>query len=134
MYVFLFSNNLLNKNLDYTLTINHSYDYAKLAKKLNYHSIWLTQHHSVLSLSISQPVIIALHILAKTSKLKVGIAGNFHVGFLEIVKEIRHISSNMFNIIGQQDKKIATNYFIKQKTIVSKLLFFFIFLRLIFLV
>ncbi|WP_434336745.1 FAD synthase [Mesomycoplasma conjunctivae] len=40
---------------------------------------------------------------------------DFHVGFLEIVKEIRHISSNRFNIIGQQDKEIATNYFIKQQ-------------------
>ncbi|CAT05213.1 PUTATIVE OXYGENASE [Mesomycoplasma conjunctivae] len=120
--------------MDYTSTINYSYEYAKLAEKLNYHSIWLTQHHSLLSLLISQPAMKTLHILAKTSKLKVGIAGNFHVGFLEIVKEIRHISSNRFNIIGQQDKKIATNYSIKQKTIVSKLLFFLIFLRLIFLV
>ncbi|CAT05108.1 luciferase family oxidoreductase, group 1 [Mesomycoplasma conjunctivae] len=90
---------IVDKNLDYTSTINHSYEYAKLAENLNYHSIWLTQHHSVLSLSISQPVIIALHILAKTSKLKVGIAGFLLLHYpplliAETISTILHLYKN----------------------------------------
>lgn len=52
-----------------------SIELAKLSEKLGYHSFWLTQHHSVKSLSISQPTILGTKILENTSKIKVGFAG-----------------------------------------------------------
>lgn len=48
---------------------------AKISEKLGFSSFWLTQHHSVKSLCISQPTILATKILENTNTIKVGFAG-----------------------------------------------------------
>ena len=48
---------------------------AQLAERLGYHRFWLAEHHGMQVLASSAPEVLIAHILAKTSRIRVGSGG-----------------------------------------------------------
>jgi hypothetical protein len=52
--------------------LRHTIALAKRADELGYHRFWLAEHHGAKLLASSVPEIVAAHILAHTSRIRVG--------------------------------------------------------------
>ncbi|MEQ6290246.1 MsnO8 family LLM class oxidoreductase [Vogesella sp. GCM10023246] len=55
--------------------LRHSVKLAQRAEELGYHRFWLAEHHGNAQLASAAPEIVAAHVLAKTSLLRVGTGG-----------------------------------------------------------
>lgn len=56
-------------------SLNNSVDLAQLAEKLGYRRHWVAEHHNMTGIASSSPAVLAAHLAAATSSLRIGSGG-----------------------------------------------------------
>ncbi|WP_126426721.1 LLM class flavin-dependent oxidoreductase [Brevibacillus marinus] len=55
--------------------IGHTIELAQIAEKLGYYRFWVAEHHDSAQMAGSAPEVLIAHLLAKTSKMRIGSGG-----------------------------------------------------------